>query len=303
MGPIFPKLRISVLALLLTFSTPIFAQVIINSEYVPDATFKNQETGKEQKLDLWLSKFGANLPIIYKPATENRGLRLYGIALSAKHLHVSGEEAPVNDVASFSFGLTHYRKLRPQRWGLLACAGVGMNKCQHIAVGHENFTTFGLCQLEYRARPSLPIGFGLAYTDNFDMLLIAPTFSISYKNSNEKYGLEVSSMAYDFKMICYRKMNEHFRISLRTKYDRIGSPVVIDGEKDQLFAFNYIFSGISPEYRPNTKTTIGSSFGLFLWQKMTYRERNLRSIFHSPELEYAGKPSPFASLYFVYSLF
>lgn len=302
MGYILSKFNIAFLFCILFQTTTSFAQIIANSEYLPNTTIKDKD-GNKGECDVWISKIGVNLPLIYKPATEERGIRLYGISLSAKHLQISGEEAPVNDVTACNFALTHFRTLSNKRWGLISCAGVGINKCQHLPIGSENLSAFALCRLDYRIRPKFPIGFGLAFTNNFDLPLVAPSFAISYKTESGNYGIEVASMAYDLKFRCYRKFGEHFKLALRTTYDRIGSPVVIENGKDQLFSYNYIFSGLSPEYCFNKKTSIGASLGYFLWSKMAFRERNLMSIFHSPEKEYQGEPSPFVSAYFVYTLF
>jgi len=290
-----------ILTVLLSFSLAAlsYAQISIGTSYLHSSDFKNDNKEKQGKVNTFLVNGSLNLPFYVNVSPDKTKIRMWSGFVSGKYMKMnetsSPEVFPFRKILNLYTGVSHYRTLT-DRWSLSVVGGMGVctDDTRFSHIGWQNVMVYGLGTAIYKVNKNLDIGGGLILTNAFNTPMIFPSVYVRWRGDG-RYSFELSTRTYDIVSSLGMQMTPWFRLSLVGEYNRISTPLEDKDDKDYYYSFNYLTTGLRPEFIINKKISIPIEVGAAFAGSGSYKKRKLSNIMKSED-SYSFSASPYVSV-------
>ncbi len=291
-------------ALILLFATALmpvkaFSQITLNTTYVNDAKFHNKGNTAEGNANISLTKAAANISLSKQVSPDYKSIRTWNYFITGSYLNVNttnGYNFPTDRIVNIYTGLAHYRTLS-SRWGLICYGGIGITQddSRFSEFRSSDIMGFAIATAVYKVNRNFQIGGGLIFTNVYKDLLVIPTLYVKWENKN-KYFVDIQTRTFDFNGEAGVNLNNCVALSLHSEYNRIGTSVDKENEKDQYFNYNYLNSGLKANFNISKHLSTSVEAGVSAAGNATYKKRALKYIFKESLESYSMKAAPYCSI-------
>lgn len=289
----------------ISFAFNVDAQIEVNTSYVNNVKYHDKDHTLSGKANLSLSKVSANVPVSKYVSDDYKTVRSWSCFVSGSYLNVnsfSGDAFPTERVMNIYTGVAHYRTIN-DRWSMMFYGGGGI--CQDDSRFSElrssDIMGFAIATGIYKVNKNLQLGGGLIFSNAFNGMLVVPTVFVKWK-AGEKYYVKLETRTYDFKGEAGIEVNDNLNVSLHSVYDRIGTPIDVEGGIDQYFSYNYFMTGVKADFKLTKKLTVPVEVGVSAAGTATYKNRRLKDMLKDSNESFSMDASPYCSIGMKYAL-